>query len=152
MSPTYCHVSTVRTRAARAIGRLAALSPRVDALLSDLLNSLQAATSAADKDASKTREAALAAVRGVVRFGGKAVSQPALQRASESLQGVLFEGGEGEAVEETSERRVAARALGSVVQVRGGIRQRGQRDGRGGGREGRQWDTSRNPRLRLAQE
>ncbi|CAI5531411.1 unnamed protein product [Closterium sp. Naga37s-1] len=55
---------TVRSRAAKALGRLTALNPRVDALISDLLNSIQSADGA-------VKESTLMAIRGVVRHRGK---------------------------------------------------------------------------------
>ncbi|KAH1083318.1 hypothetical protein J1N35_023079 [Gossypium stocksii] len=58
---------TVRSSAALALGKLSALSSRVDPLVSDLLSSLQASDSG-------VREAILTALKGVVKHAGKSVS------------------------------------------------------------------------------
>ncbi|XVE90051.1 hypothetical protein DITRI_Ditri20bG0045600 [Diplodiscus trichospermus] len=58
---------TVRSSAALALGKLSALSTRVDPLVSDLLSSLQASDSG-------VREAILTALKGVVKHAGKSVS------------------------------------------------------------------------------
>ncbi|PPR92002.1 hypothetical protein GOBAR_AA28683 [Gossypium barbadense] len=58
---------TVRSSAALALGKLSALSSRVDPLVSDLLSSLQASDSG-------VREAILSALKGVVKHAGKSVS------------------------------------------------------------------------------
>lgn len=58
---------TVRSSAALALGKLSALSSRVDPLVSDLLSSLQASDGG-------VREAVLIALRGVVKHAGKSLS------------------------------------------------------------------------------
>ncbi|CAO2827459.1 unnamed protein product [Amaranthus hypochondriacus] len=58
---------TVRSSAALALGKLSALSSRVDPLVSDLLSTLQASDGG-------VREAVLIALRGVVKHAGKSVS------------------------------------------------------------------------------
>ncbi|XP_050224461.1 protein ILITYHIA [Mercurialis annua] len=58
---------TVRTSAALALGKLSALSTRVDPLVTDLLSSLQVS------DAG-VREAILMALKGVLKYAGKSVS------------------------------------------------------------------------------
>ncbi|CAI7810608.1 unnamed protein product [Closterium sp. NIES-54] len=97
---------TVRSRAAKALGRLTALNPRVDALISDLLNSIQSADGA-------VKESMLMAIRGVVRHGGKAASPASLERLSSSLQAVLFA---SDSDDDSVVRSVAARALGGTAQ------------------------------------
>ncbi|CAI5465590.1 unnamed protein product [Closterium sp. Yama58-4] len=97
---------TVRSRAAKALGRLTALNPRVDALISDLLNSIQTADGA-------VKESMLMAVRGVVRHGGKVASPASLERLSSSLQAVLFA---SDSDDDSVVRSVAARALGGTAQ------------------------------------
>ncbi|CAI5517990.1 unnamed protein product, partial [Closterium sp. Naga37s-1] len=97
---------TVRSRAAKALGRLTALNPRVDALISDLLNSIQTADGA-------VKESMLMAIRGVVRHGGKAASPASLERLSSSLQAVLFA---SDSDDDSVVRSVAARALGGTAQ------------------------------------
>ncbi|CAI5932122.1 unnamed protein product, partial [Closterium sp. NIES-64] len=98
---------TVRSRAAKALGRLTALNPRVDALISDLLNSIQTADGA-------VKESMLMAIRGVVRHGGKAASPASLERLSSSLQAVLFA---SDSDDDSVVRSVAARALGGTAQA-----------------------------------
>ncbi|KAI0489335.1 hypothetical protein KFK09_029177 [Dendrobium nobile] len=58
---------TVRTSSALALGKLSALSNRVDPLVGDLLSTLQASNGG-------VREAVLTALRGVIRHSGKSIS------------------------------------------------------------------------------
>ncbi|GFZ14517.1 similar to ILITYHIA [Actinidia rufa] len=58
---------TVRSRAAVALGKLSALSNRVDPLVGDLVSSLQASDGG-------VREAILTALKGVLKYAGKTVS------------------------------------------------------------------------------
>ncbi|KAK8951558.1 hypothetical protein KSP39_PZI003863 [Platanthera zijinensis] len=58
---------TVRTSSAHALGKLSALSNRVDPLVGDLLSTLQASDGG-------VREAVLTALRGVIKHSGKSVS------------------------------------------------------------------------------
>ncbi|KAJ6791105.1 protein ILITYHIA [Iris pallida] len=57
---------TVRTSSALALGKLSALSTRVDPLVNDLLSTLQASDGG-------IREAVLAALKGVIKYAGKSV-------------------------------------------------------------------------------
>lgn len=73
---------TVRTSAAFALGKLSALSSRVDPLVSDLLSSLQAS------DAG-VREAILTALKGVLKHAGKSVSDPVRVRVFSQLKDLI---------------------------------------------------------------
>ncbi|KAG6737448.1 hypothetical protein POTOM_058970 [Populus tomentosa] len=73
---------TVRTSAAFALGKLSALSTRVDPLVSDLLSSLQAS------DAG-VREAILTALKGVLKHAGKSVSDPVRARVFSQLKDLI---------------------------------------------------------------
>lgn len=73
---------TVRTSAAFALGKLSALSTRVDPLVSDLLSSLQAS------DAG-VREAILTALKGVLKHAGKSVSDPVRVRVFSQLKDLI---------------------------------------------------------------
>uniref|UniRef100_A0A803KNN2 TOG domain-containing protein n=1 Tax=Chenopodium quinoa TaxID=63459 RepID=A0A803KNN2_CHEQI len=70
---------TVRSSAALALGKLSALSSRVDPLVSDLLSSLQASEGG-------VREAVLIALRGVVKHAGKSLSIAVKSRACDLLK------------------------------------------------------------------
>lgn len=70
---------TVRSSAALALGKLSALSSRVDPLVSDLLSSLQASDGG-------VREAVLIALRGVVKHAGKSVSVAVRARVCDLLK------------------------------------------------------------------
>ncbi|CAK7341235.1 unnamed protein product [Dovyalis caffra] len=73
---------TVRTSAAFALGKLSALSTRVDPLVSDLLSSLQAS------DAG-VREAILTALKGVLKHAGKSVSGAVRVRVFSQLKDLI---------------------------------------------------------------
>ncbi|KAF2306959.1 hypothetical protein GH714_022778 [Hevea brasiliensis] len=73
---------TVRTSAALALGKLSALSTRVDPLVSDLLSSLQAS------DAG-VREAILMALKGVLKHAGKSVSSAVKIRVYSQLNDLV---------------------------------------------------------------
>ncbi|KAJ6871121.1 hypothetical protein NC652_036709 [Populus alba x Populus x berolinensis] len=73
---------TVRTSAAFALGKLSALSTRVDPLVSDLLSSLQAS------DAG-VREAILTALKGVLKHAGKSVSDLVSVRVFSQLKDLI---------------------------------------------------------------
>ncbi|KAJ6296634.1 hypothetical protein OIU78_022369 [Salix suchowensis] len=73
---------TVRTSSAFALGKLSALSTRVDPLVSDLLSSLQAS------DAG-VREAILTALKGVLKHAGKSVSDPVRVRVFSQLKDLI---------------------------------------------------------------
>lgn len=73
---------TVRSGAALALGKLSALSTRVDPLVSDLLSSLQASDGG-------VRAAVLTALRGVVKHAGKSVSVAVRTRVYESLKNLI---------------------------------------------------------------
>uniref|UniRef100_A0A803L554 TOG domain-containing protein n=1 Tax=Chenopodium quinoa TaxID=63459 RepID=A0A803L554_CHEQI len=70
---------TVRSSAALALGKLSALSSRVDPLVSDLLSSLQASEGG-------VREAVLLALRGVVKHAGKSLSIAVKTRVCDLLK------------------------------------------------------------------
>ena len=78
----------VRQRAARALGRLMALQPRVDPLVNDLLTSLEAATDAGVK------EAHLRAVSGALAYAGKNVKPETVSRAAAVARVQLDDAGE----------------------------------------------------------
>ncbi|XP_074307849.1 protein ILITYHIA [Silene latifolia] len=73
---------TVRSSAALALGKLSALSSRVDPLVSDLLSSLQASDGG-------VREAVLTALRGVVKHAGKSVSVAVRTRVYDVLKNLI---------------------------------------------------------------
>ncbi|XP_022719011.1 protein ILITYHIA isoform X2 [Durio zibethinus] len=73
---------TVRSIAALALGKLSALSTRVDPLVSDLLSSLQASDSG-------VREAMLTALKGVVKHAGKSVSPATRTRVYTLLKDLI---------------------------------------------------------------
>ncbi|XWS58445.1 hypothetical protein CRYUN_Cryun08bG0034400 [Craigia yunnanensis] len=73
---------TVRSSAALALGKLSALSTRVDPLVSDLLSSLQASDSG-------IREAILTALKGVVKHAGKSVSPATRTRVYTLLKDLI---------------------------------------------------------------
>ncbi|OMO50913.1 Armadillo-like helical [Corchorus olitorius] len=73
---------TVRSSAALALGKLSALSTRVDPLVSDLLSSLQATDSG-------VREAILTALKGVVKHAGKSVSPATRTRVYSLLKDLV---------------------------------------------------------------
>ncbi|RXH82519.1 hypothetical protein DVH24_036860 [Malus domestica] len=72
----------VRSSAALALGKLSALSTRVDPLVGDLLSSLQAPDSG-------VREACLSALEGVVKHAGKSVSSAVRTRLYSHLKDLI---------------------------------------------------------------
>nr|XP_043618177.1 protein ILITYHIA [Erigeron canadensis] len=74
---------TVRSSAASALGKLSALSTRVDPLVGDLLSNLQASDGG-------VREAILAALKGVVKYAGKSVSAPVKTRLYDLLKELIY--------------------------------------------------------------
>eukprot|EP00250_Pteridium_aquilinum_P013931 c21667_g1_i1 orf=228-8111(+) len=95
----------VRSRSAWALGKLASLSTRVDPLVSDLLNGLQASEGG-------VKEAMLIALNGVIKYAGKSLSALILSRVVSTLQNFLPS-------DEDEVRGSAARALGMVSQFLG---------------------------------
>ncbi|KAJ3693130.1 hypothetical protein LUZ60_012225 [Juncus effusus] len=93
---------SVRSSSAYALGKLSALSTRVDPLVSDLLSMLQGSDGG-------VREAVLTALKGVVKHAGKSVSRTVRSRAVVLLTDVLV-GDDDEA------RASAARVIGSLSQ------------------------------------
>lgn len=74
---------TVRSSAASALGKLSALSTRVDPLVGDLLTNLQASEGG-------VREAILVALQGVVKYAGKSVSPPVKTRVFDLLKVMIY--------------------------------------------------------------
>ncbi|XP_071733980.1 protein ILITYHIA [Rutidosis leptorrhynchoides] len=74
---------TVRSSAASALGKLSALSTRVDPLVGDLLSNLQASDGG-------VREASLSALKGVVKHAGKSVSVPVKTRVFDLLREYIY--------------------------------------------------------------
>ncbi|XP_062006271.1 protein ILITYHIA [Rosa rugosa] len=72
----------VRSSAALALGKLSALSTRVDPLVGDLLSSLQALDSG-------VREASLSALEGVLKYAGKSVSSAVRTRVYLQLKDLI---------------------------------------------------------------
>ncbi|KAL8156542.1 hypothetical protein AgCh_001585 [Apium graveolens] len=93
---------TVRSSAALALGKLSALSARVDPLVGDLLSSLQASE-------SEVREAILTALKGVVKYAGKSVSSAVRTRVYTLLKELIYS-------EDDQIRLSAASTLGMVSQ------------------------------------
>ncbi|KQK13484.1 protein ILITYHIA [Brachypodium distachyon] len=93
---------SVRTRAASALGKLSALSTRVDPLVSDLLSMLQSGD-------DTVKESVLSALKGVVRHAGKSVSSAIRSRGCALLKDLL----EAEA---DDVRSSAAKAIGTLSQ------------------------------------
>ncbi|XP_031484285.1 protein ILITYHIA isoform X1 [Nymphaea colorata] len=93
---------TVRSSAALALGKLSALSTRVDPLVGDLLSLLQASDGGA-------REAVLVALKGVVKHAGKIVSSPVRSRALTLLKDLIQ-------LEDDHIRSSAAGVLGTLSQ------------------------------------
>ncbi|RLN40709.1 translational activator GCN1 [Panicum miliaceum] len=73
---------SVRTRAAAALGKLSALSTRVDPLVSDLLSMLQSGD-------ESVKESVLSALKGVVKHAGKSVSTAIRSRGCDLLKDLL---------------------------------------------------------------
>ncbi|MFS7937446.1 putative armadillo-like helical, translational activator Gcn1, TOG domain-containing protein [Helianthus anomalus] len=74
---------TVRSSAASALGKLSALSTRVDPLVGDLLSNLQASEGG-------VREAILSALKGVIKHAGKSVSAPVKTRVFDYLKELIY--------------------------------------------------------------
>ncbi|PSR89086.1 EIF-2-alpha kinase [Actinidia chinensis var. chinensis] len=75
---------TVRSSAAVALGKLSALSTRVDPLVGDLLSSLQASDGG-------VREAILTALKGVLKYAGKSVSSTVRTRVYIVLKDLIYD-------------------------------------------------------------
>ncbi|RLN18249.1 translational activator GCN1 [Panicum miliaceum] len=73
---------SVRTRAATALGKLSALSTRVDPLVSDLLSMLQSGD-------ESVKESLLSALKGVIKHAGKSVSAAIRSRGCDLLKDLL---------------------------------------------------------------
>ncbi|KAI4338617.1 hypothetical protein MLD38_023653 [Melastoma candidum] len=73
---------TVRSSAAVALGKLSALSTRIDPLVGDLLSSLQASD-------PNVREAILTALKGVLRHAGKSVNGAVMVNVYELLKDLI---------------------------------------------------------------
>ncbi|KAK2994710.1 hypothetical protein RJ640_002516 [Escallonia rubra] len=93
---------TVRSSAALALGKLSALSSRVDPLVGDLLTSLQAADGG-------VREAILTALKGVVKHAGKSVSGAVRTRVYAALKDLIYN-------DDDQIRRSSASILGIISQ------------------------------------
>lgn len=93
---------TVRSSAALALGKLSALSTRVDPLVSDLLTSLQASDGG-------VRETVLTALKGVVKHAGKSVSAAVRTRVYTLLKDLICNNND-------QIRSSAARILGIISQ------------------------------------
>lgn len=93
---------SVRTRAASALGKLSALSMRVDPLVSDLLSMLQSGDDA-------VKESVLSALKGVVRHAGKSVSPVVRSRGCDLLKDLLQ-------ADADDVRSSAAKAIGTLCQ------------------------------------
>ncbi|KAM7532155.1 hypothetical protein LguiB_035565 [Lonicera macranthoides] len=93
---------TVRSSAALALGKLSALSTRVDPLVGDLLSSLQASDGG-------VREAILTALKGVVKHAGKSVSNAVRTRLYAFLKDLIDN-------EDDQIRSSAASILGMISQ------------------------------------
>ncbi|KAJ4968726.1 hypothetical protein NE237_015427 [Protea cynaroides] len=91
---------TVRSSSALALGKLSALSTRVDPLVSDLLSTLQAS------DAG-VREAVLTALKGVLKHAGKSVNAPVRSRVYILLKDLIL-------LDDDQARSSAARVLGTI--------------------------------------
>ncbi|CAN6297987.1 unnamed protein product [Urochloa humidicola] len=73
---------SVRTRAAAALGKLSALSTRVDPLVNDLLSMLQSGD-------ESVKESVLSALKGVIKYAGKSVSAAIRSRGCDLLKDLL---------------------------------------------------------------
>ncbi|KAF9610038.1 hypothetical protein IFM89_019766, partial [Coptis chinensis] len=92
----------VRSTSALALGKLSALSSRVDPLVSDLLTNLQASDGG-------VREAVLTALKGVIKHAGKSVSAATKTRVVLILKDLIH-------VDDDQIRNCAARVLGTMSQ------------------------------------
>ncbi|XP_058094955.1 protein ILITYHIA isoform X2 [Magnolia sinica] len=93
---------TVRSSSALALGKLSALSTRVDPLVSDLLSTLQ------ESDGG-VREAVLTALKGVLKHAGKSVSKAVRSHVCNLLKDLIQ-------LDDDQVRRSAARVLGIISQ------------------------------------
>lgn len=93
----------VRSSSALALGKLSALSTRVDPLVNDLLSNLQVASEGGVK------EAILVALQGVLKYAGKSVTASVISRVLVVLQDLLQS-------DDDQIRCSAARAMGIVSQ------------------------------------
>ncbi|XP_059665692.1 protein ILITYHIA isoform X2 [Cornus florida] len=93
---------TVRSSAALALGKLSALSTRVDPLVGDLLTSLQASDGG-------VREAILTALKGVLKHAGKSVSAAVRTRVYALLKEFIYD-------DDDQIRSSAASMLGIISQ------------------------------------
>ncbi|URD74488.1 hypothetical protein MUK42_09064 [Musa troglodytarum] len=93
---------TVRTSSALALGKLSALSTRVDPLVNDLLSTLQISDGG-------IREAVLAALKGVVKHAGKSVSGAVRLRACTLVRDMLQ-------LDDDEVRSSAAKVMGIISQ------------------------------------
>ncbi|KAL5712127.1 eIF-2-alpha kinase activator GCN1 [Ranunculus cassubicifolius] len=91
---------TVRSTSALALGKLSALSTRVDPLVSDLLATLQASDGG-------VREAVLTALKGVLKHAGKSVSSASKSRVVILLKDFIH-------VDDDQIRSCSARVLGTM--------------------------------------
>lgn len=91
---------TVRTSSALALGKLSALSTRVDPLVNDLLSTLQASNVG-------VREAVLTALKGVIKHAGKSVGSVIRSKACLLLKDTIQ-------LEDDEVRESAAKVIGSI--------------------------------------
>ncbi|WVZ60305.1 hypothetical protein U9M48_010349 [Paspalum notatum var. saurae] len=93
---------SVRTRAAAALGKLSALSTRVDPLVSDLLSMLQSGD-------ESVKESVLSALKGVIKHAGKSVSSAIRSRGCALLKDLLQ-------VDADDVRSCASKVIGTLSQ------------------------------------
>lgn len=93
---------SVRTRAAAALGKLSALSTRVDPLVSDLLSMLQSGD-------ESVKESVLSALKGVIKHAGKSVSAAIRSRGCGLLKDLLQ-------ADSDEIRSCAAKVIGTLSQ------------------------------------
>ncbi|ESQ38842.1 hypothetical protein EUTSA_v10022486mg [Eutrema salsugineum] len=86
---------TIRSSAALALGKLSALSTRIDPLVCDLLTSFQAADSG-------VREAILSAMRGVIKHAGKSIGPAVRIRIFDLLKDLMYKDDDQVRVSSTS--------------------------------------------------
>ncbi|KAG8380391.1 hypothetical protein BUALT_Bualt06G0010500 [Buddleja alternifolia] len=93
---------TVRSGAAFALGKLSALSTRIDPLVGDLLSGLQASDVA-------IQEAMLTALQGVIKNAGKSLSSTVITRVNTELRDMIYN-------EDDQIRSISASILGILLQ------------------------------------
>lgn len=93
---------TVRTSSALALGKLSALSTRVDPLVNDLLSTLQASDGG-------IREAVLTALKGVIKHAGKSVGSVIRSRVCLLLRDTIQ-------LDDDEVRESAAKVIGNISQ------------------------------------